>query len=263
MNTIHEIVIVSNFKEPEALTEDTLLAQALRDQMDCTMMNFSTFVDTAWRRDVAYLIRNVWGRGGILDMDFERLYEALDAERVIYRNTHNGKGDQKGKNYLVALSQQRADVVPTFDSLEEALRYQAAVYVLKPVFGSSGKGVVRVARGDLSRYELGGRFLLQPLLDVLHEVSFFFIKKSFQYSLRTKARRWDLERHTPDVEELRLAQEFNEWNSIEGIQRVDFIYTASGRRFLLELEDWCPYLSLFTVPGLPRAPFIDSLLGLL
>jgi hypothetical protein len=255
-----QVTIISNFNEPEAKTEDALLVKALGEHVACGMMDFSAFVGAVWQQNTAYLIRNVWGRDGILDMDFENLYETLDAKRVTYRNTHDGKGDQKGKNYLVALSKVRRDVVPTFDSLEEALRYPADAYVSKPVFGSSGKGVIHMNRGDLDRYDLGGRLLLQPRLDVKYELSFVFVDQSYQYSLRTKASRWDMEPYSPTAEELQLARGFNAWNAVKGIQRVDFICTTDGRSLLLELEDWCPYLSLFAVPGLPQARFIDHLL---
>lgn len=261
MNAVREIVVVSNFKEEDARTEDSLLSDSLGEHIPSVLADLSDIAASERKSYTLYLFRNIWGKDGVFEKDFSYLYDELKTKNIPYRNTYNGKADQIGKMYLVSLYEEGKEVVPTFNSSDRALKYQASSYVVKPIIGSSGVDQREMDRGQLSSFVLDKKYLIQPKIDFIYELSLFFIDQSFQYALKTKTSRWDLELHHPTDKELKIAQEFIRWNPVKGIQRVDFLHTKDGQTLVLELEDWCPYLSLFDVEGLPRELFIKNLLA--
>ncbi len=261
MDSLREIAVVSNFKEEDARAEDSLLSDALSKHIPSVVVDLLDVATSERRSDTLYLFRNIWGRDGVFEKDFGKLYETLEKERTTYRNIYNGKGDQKGKKYLIELYQAGHQVVPTFDSTDNALKHKASSYVVKPIVGSSAVGQMEIRREELRSFVLDNKHLIQPKIDFTHESSLFFIDQSFQYALKTRTGRWDLELYHPTDEELEIAQEFIRWNPVKGIQRVDFLHTKEGQTLLLELEDWCPYLSLFDVAGSPPELFIKNLLA--
>lgn len=89
--------------------------------------------------------------------------------------------------------------------------------------------------------------LVQPRIAFTYEVSFYFVGRTFHYALYAPSRdtRWNLEPYRPTAADLRFAQRFVDWNTIDhGIQRVDACRTPDGDLLLVELEDLNPYLSL-------------------
>ncbi|WP_101257833.1 hypothetical protein [Streptomyces barkulensis] len=165
-------------------------------------------------------------------------------------NELSGRADMVGKRYLTELSAAGEPVIPTVDRREDLDRLPpAAEYVVKPELGADSIGLEIVPADRLAHLALGSGagLLVQPRIDFRHEVSFYFVDRSFQYALYAPdpARRWELEPYAPTADDLAFAQRFVDWNAIDhGIQRVDACRTAEGELLLVELEDLNPYLSL-------------------
>ena len=193
--------------------------------------------------------------------------EAWDAFRAaaIERGTRVfnplvGKGDMTGKRYLVELAAAGFPVIPTVDRRDQLGRLpDAERYVVKPVLGADAIGVTLVPPERLAEIALDG-LLVQPWVDFAHEVSFYFVGRTFHYAMVAPDRehRWVLEPYRPGPEDLRFAQRIVDWNALDvGIQRVDACRTRDGELLLMELEDLNPYLSLDRLDPATRAAFVD------
>lgn len=240
-----KVIVLSNLESREARAEDIFLADQLSRRVPTEVVDLSNF-ERFQRPDTFFLIRNIWGR----PRDF--------MVKSNYVNHFLGACDQKGKKYLVHLYKKGYPVIPTFSSFQEALNYKAAFYLSKPLHGSDGIGIKKLSHKELQHIAEDDEVVIQPFLEHAYETSFFFIDAQFQYALKTKKHRWDLELYEPDKKELSVAQNFADWNSFKGIQRIDFLHATAGQ-FLLEIEDWCPYLSLLDVPNVPADAFIETL----
>ena len=263
MHDIGDIVVVSNLEDPLAKEEDSLLSRALEAYSLTQVADLSDIHASALSHNTAYLFRNIWGREET-NQQLKATYEALKEKGIRYLNSFDGKGDQErlygtGKRYLIRLFEDGYPVIPTFRSLDSALQYPAERYLLKPILGISAKGIRQVTKKELETEVDDPNFIIQPYLDFTSELSFFFINSEFQYALQTKSHRWDLEVYQPSKSELESAERFISWNPISGIQRIDFLRTYDNQMLLLEVEDWCPYLSLFDCENLPRRHFISTL----
>ncbi|MFP8962755.1 hypothetical protein ACLIYP_19670 [Streptomyces nanhaiensis] len=180
-------------------------------------------------------------------------------------NELSGRADMVGKRYLTELSAAGEPVIPTVDRREDLDRLPpAAEYVVKPELGADSIGMEVVPADRLAGLALGldAGLLVQPRIDFRHEVSFYFVDRSFQYALYAPdpARRWELEPYAPTADDLAFAQRFVDWNTIDhGIQRVDACRTAEGELLLVELEDLNPYLSLDRVDADAREAFAAAM----
>lgn len=190
-------------------------------------------------------------------------FRAAAAERgTRLVNPLSGRGDMRGKRYLVELTQQGWPVIPTVDRREDLhLLPPTDRYVVKPVLGSDSIGLQVV--DELDDVELDGQ-LVQPHVDFTYEVSFLFVGRAFQYAVHApdRDRRWDLVPYGASAEDLAFAQRFVDWNDLDvGVQRVDACRTCDGRLLLVELEDLNPYLSLDLVDAATRRAFVDALVA--
>ncbi|MGV9773648.1 hypothetical protein [Streptosporangium sp. NPDC003464] len=194
---------------------------------------------------------------------------ALESGVRVY-NPLTGKADMVGKRYLVDLSRDGYPVIPTVDRPDDLGRLPGtAEYAVKPMLGADSIGLRFVGPEELDRIAFGD-VLVQPRIDFVHEVSFYFVDHAFQYALYAPRpdRRWELEPYRPDATDLAFAQRFVDWNSLDhGIQRVDACRTRDGELLLVELEDLNPYLSLDALDATARTAFVSamerSVLGLL
>ena len=201
--------------------------------------------------------------------------EAYDAFRgaVAARGTRlvnppTGRGDMQGKRYLVELWAAGEPVIPTVDRREDLARLpDAERWVVKPVLGADSFGL-QVLDGDrvvLAGVDLTGA-LVQPHVDLVHEVSFVYVGRRFQYALYApdRDRRWQLAPYAPTDDDLAFAQRFVDWNGLDvGVQRVDACRTRDGGLLLVELEDLNPYLSLDLLDPAAREAFAAALVGTL
>lgn len=135
-------------------------------------------------------------------------------------------------------------------------------YVMKPIYGGSGIGIQVVKRSELSEKRIHD-CIIQPLTRFKQEISFYFIDGALQFALETRdpSKRWELVPFQPRLEQIRIAQNFVEWNTLPyGIQQIDFGLTESGELLLMEIEDWCPYLSLLEIDEKARSSFLRNLM---
>jgi hypothetical protein len=104
--------------------------------------------------------------------------------------------------------------------------------------------------------------LIQPLIEFVYEVSFYFIGNQFQYALYAPnpQKRWAMEPFMPSKEDVDFAQTFIAWNTCKfGIQRVDACRLKNGLLLLMELEDYNPFLSLDLLDKNTKENFLKAL----
>jgi len=174
------------------------------------------------------------------------------------------RGDMRGKGYLLDLHAAGFPVIPTVAHLADVPALpQVETYVAKPLHGADSVGLRFVGRDDLAGLDWTD-LLVQPRIDLAHEVSFYFVGRTFHYALHAPdpARRWVLEPYEPTVADRAFAQRFVDWNAVDlGVQRVDACRTRTGELLLVELEDLNPYLSLDRVAPDLRDAFVADLVA--
>lgn len=240
--------------------EDVWLSGRLREAFDlalCSPLDAAALMDGF---DLV-LVRN---SGPVIHYRdaYDAFRAAVAARGTRLVNPLSARGDMQGKGYLVELSQAGEPVIPTIDRAEDIGRLPAADrYVVKPVLGADSIGVQVVE--SLDGIDLTGA-LVQPHIDFLHEASFVFIGRAFQYAVHAPdpERRWDLVPFTPSEDDLAFAQRIVDWNALDvGVQRVDACRTRDGGLLLVELEDLNPYLSLDLLDPAVRDRFVAALVG--
>ena len=260
MSLIKEIIVVSNFPDESAEREDKKLAEALSAYSSTKLELLSDLSVENIRDTSVYLFRCIYDNSvGSVVKDMKPIYAHLHSKKIPYLTVYNGKGDQQGKRYLANLYAMGYPIVPTFTSPNEALYYPAEEYLIKPIFGGTGKGIRRILKKDMTHLDIDNTFVIQPRLEATFETSYLYIDDKFQFALKTRNDRWDLVVYEPTGDELGFVQKFVVWNPIKGIQRIDCLWTTGGTQYLLELEDWCPFLSLFDSENVPRKAFMANL----
>lgn len=193
-------------------------------------------------------IKNVFLRNtGPQALHQKQLQKMMGLEGVNYYSDLGGKGDIKGKSHLLELFNLKYPVIPTIDDIKDiTILGDVENFLIKPLNGADSNGVEIVQHKDIIRTKISN-CLVQPYIEFEYEVSFYFINDQFHYALygADKFKRWELSNYTPSQEDIAFAQKFINWNSCKyGIQRVDACRTMSGDLWLMELEDYNPYLSL-------------------
>ncbi|MGJ5756169.1 hypothetical protein FB563_8051 [Streptomyces puniciscabiei] len=239
--------------------EDIFLTSRLRARFDLALCHP---LDAAALMDGfdAVVVRN---SGPVLG--YQRAYDDFRARALatgarVY-NPLTGKADMAGKQYLLDLSAAGFPVIPTVGRAEELHLLPAAErYVVKPMLGADSLGLRIVPPGQVAALATG-QVLIQPCVDFVHEVSFYFVDDDFQYALHAPdpARRWELKPYAATAADLEFARRFIDWNDLgHGIQRVDACRTRDGGLLLVELEDLNPYLSLQALPEDARDAFVAA-----
>jgi hypothetical protein len=238
--------------------EDVFLSSRLRAEFDlalCHPLDAPALMDAF----DAVVVRN---SGPVLGYrtGYEAFRERALRDGVRVYNPLTGRADMAGKQYLLDLSTEGFPVIPTVDRAEDLHRLPAAErYVVKPRLGADSAGLRVVGPDALPAVADGS--LLQPCVDFVHEVSFYYVDHDFQYALYAPrpVRRWELEPYRPTVRDLEFAHRFIEWNGLaHGIQRVDACRTPDGELLLMELEDLNPYLSLDALDEDARDAFVAA-----
>ncbi|MFF8095239.1 hypothetical protein [Streptomyces sp. NPDC016675] len=243
--------------------EDIFLTSRLREDFDLALCHPGEAAALLDAFD-AVVVRN---SGPVLGHQ-----EAYDAfrRRAAERGTRvynqlTGRADMAGKQYLIDLTAAGHPVIPTVGRSEDLhLLPPADEYVVKPRLGADSVGL-RVVATDRVRETVragAGDLLVQPRIDFVHEISFYFVDHDFQYALHAPRpdRRWQLEPYDASERDLAFARRFIEWNGIDhGIQRVDACRTPGGELLLVELEDLNPYLSLDALDEAGRVAFVTAL----
>lgn len=241
--------------------EDVWLAARLRETFDVASCHPRDAAALMGDFDLV-LVRNSGPAVHYLDAYRVFRSQAL-AQGVRVYNPLHGKADMLGKQYLIDLFAAGYPVIPTVDRRAELDRLPAAeAYVVKPKAGSDSVGLRVMTPEELSATALDGGLLVQPRIDLVHEISFYLLDGAFRYALYAPRpeHRWQLEPYRPSSADLAFAQRFVDWNDLEvGIQRVDACRTATGELLLVEVEDLNPYLSLDLIPPDVREAFVTDL----
>nr|WP_206313973.1 hypothetical protein [Streptomyces coryli] len=199
-------------------------------------------------------------------LGYQQAYDAFRAAATargtrVY-NPLTGRADMAGKQYLLDLTAAGYPVIPTIDDPGALDRLpETASYAVKPKAGADSIGLEFLPRERLAGLSYGD-VLVQPRIDFVHEVSFYYVDDAFQYALYAPdpARRWDLQPYEATGADLAFARRFIDWNTLDhGIQRVDACRTRDGELLLVELEDLNPYLSLDLVDDATREAFARAM----
>lgn len=192
---------------------------------------------------------------------FNDFVDAVKQKGVPTFNSFDGKADMKGKQYLLDLFEQDFPVIPTIDNINKLhLLPNSDQYIIKLKNGADSIGMEKVSKEELNKIKLDDK-LIQPFINFEYEVSFYFINDEFQYALHApdKSKRWELTAFKASEEDLKFAQRFIDWNSMQrGIQRVDACKLKDGSLLLVELEDLNPFLSLDALSEENRDKFIQN-----
>ena len=234
-------------KGREYFREDLYITGELKNHFDvaiCHIRNAEAFEDQA---DLL-VFRNTGSVIGYRDV-YDSFVRRVHEKGLNTFNTFDGKADMCGKQYLVDLSAEGFPVTPTVDRTEDtALLGVCDRYVIKPKDGADSIGLEFLTKEELLSRDLpAGGMLIQPAVDFLYEVSFYYVNDRMVYAMYApdKGKRWALQKYEPTPEDRAFADSFVRWNTIRrGIQRVDACRTRDGRLLLVELEDLNPFLSV-------------------
>lgn len=229
----------------EYAAEDAYLARRLAETFDVVPCLPTEAADRMAGYDVV-LVRNSGPVAAYPEAYAEFRERALATGRRVY-NELSGKGDMLGKQHLLELHAEGYPVIPTVGSAAEIDRLPpSGRYVAKPLLGADSAGLL-VGTAEELRRAAPNDVVVQPLLDLVEEVSFYVVDGTLVYALHTPdpRHRWELEPYELDEDDAAFVRRFVGWNDIEhGLQRVDACRTADGQLLLVELEDLNPFLSL-------------------
>ncbi len=244
--------------------EDIFITDWLKEHFDVVLCHPKCAAGFEDQADLV-VFRNTGGVSGFKDI-YQSFVKRVKEKGLNTFNNFTGKADMKGKQYLVDLTAENYPVIPTVDSLQDLERLPAVDrYVIKPKDGADSIGLEFLSKEELlSRRFPDRETLIQPAVDFLYEVSFYYINDTLEYAMYApdKTKRWELERYSFNEEDRAFADQFIKWNSIKnGIQRVDACRTKDGRLLLVELEDLNPYLSILELDEQTRDNFLKDLIA--
>ena len=255
------ILMISNIDADEKL-EDIWLARAFQKdghKVAIVDKNYDEKLESLF--DV-FLLRNTWDT----DANIETIKEKSNFRlRIINKNlpriNFDGKYDGKSKEYLVRLYKNGYPVIPTVDNIEDLQILDKCNKILLKLKDSyDGIGQMVVDKQQLEK-NFTDSYVIQPYMEFLSEVQFYYIKDKFEYALEfipSKVPIYpDAIKYEPNEKEMKLADEFSKLNeNYYGIQRIDFIKLKDGTLLLTEIEDIAPYLDLDCVEEKIKNKFI-------
>ena len=255
------ILMISNIDADEKL-EDIWLARSFQKdghKVAIVDKNYDEKLESLF--DV-FLLRNTWDT----DANIETIKEKSNFRlRIINKNlpriNFDGKYDGKSKEYLVRLYKNGYPVIPTVDNIEDLQILDKCNKILLKLKDSyDGIGQMVVDKQQLEK-NFTDSYVIQPYMEFLSEVQFYYIKDKFEYALEfipSKVPIYpDAIKYEPNEKEMKLADEFSKLNeNYYGIQRIDFIKLKDGTLLLTEIEDIAPYLDLECVEEKIKNKFI-------
>jgi len=239
--------------------EDLYLTSRLREYFDvllCHPCDSEKFEEVA---DVV-IFRNT---GPVMHYQdyFNSFIYRINTKNILSYNAMQGKADMKGKSYLTELTKKGYPVIPTIENIQDlSLLPESDQYMVKLKDGADSIGMHVVEKEKLLQTDLTSS-IVQPFVDFVYEVSFYFIDQELQYALYApdKSKRWSLERYEATENDRIFANQFIAWNTVtHGIQRVDACRTSEGDLLLVELEDLNPYLSIDLLSVELREKFVSN-----
>ena len=228
--------------------EDIFLSQCLREYFEVIISN--PLDCEAVEDDVDLILtRNAWPNFDYRDRINEMKARWMRKGLVTY-NPPTGKGDNRGKGYLLELYNMGYPVIPSVDKVEDLPKLpETEMYFAKPRYKCDNTDTFSATKEELASVWLED-YIFQPFIDFAHEVSFYFVNGEFVYSFTAprKVGNHTMEEYVPTGEDLTFARRFIEWDNMEcGLIRVDACRTKDGKLLLMELEDFDPYLYLLWV----------------
>jgi hypothetical protein len=253
-----KILLITRFNDQE--DEDILLSESLSKYFEVIVSNpfechkFEDKVDLI-------LVRNIWPLEDYLEK-WNKIALRWKKKNLKVYNDLCGKADIKGKNYLVELYKNGFEVIPSIRNIKDINKLpKSEFYFIKPLHGGGSIGVEKLSKKQLLKRKLKN-YIIQPYLYFKYETSFYFIDKKFQYELTdNKKDRWNLKYYFASLKDKSFAKRFANWNQLKyGIQRIDACRTKEGKLLLMEIEDFCPYLSLQDISPRLRNKFVKNLI---
>lgn len=244
--------------------EDLFITDKLKNHFDLVLCNPKN--SKSFEEDVDLVIFRNTGPVSEFRQDYNSFIDRVKSNRIKTFNEFNGKADMCGKQYLIDLTSDNFPVIPTIDSIEHLdVLGNCDNYVVKPKDGADSIGLEFLTKEELLNRDLDD-MLIQPAIDFIYEVSFYFLNDTLEYALYApnKKRRWDLKKYDFTHDDEEFAYKFIRWNNIEnGIQRVDACRTQDGELLLVELEDLNPYLSILEIDEKTRKKFLNDFISVL
>ena len=240
--------------------EDVFLSDKLRDTFDVTVTDPKQAL-TLLPQFSRCLIRNAWPSRAFVD-EFIEMRRICSERRIKSYNPFHRNCFVEDKTYLKQLYHAGYSVIPTVDSIDEIDSLPLSnSYIIKPKDGCSSDGVEALSKINLHTRDLTG-FIIQPEIDLLHEISFYFIDDHFEYATISagKNKRWELTEYHPTADEIHWAEQFVKWNALPyGLQRIDCCRATKGNLLLMEIESEMPMLTLFDISKPTRYRVIQNL----
>lgn len=225
--------------------EDQYLANYLQRSFSVTLCSLAKAIVIAPNFD-GCLVRNAWP-SRLFKADFERFQKMCLEKKIKLYNPIHRNGYVEDKNYLVELYKAGYPVIPSVRFSNEINQLPVSdAYLIKPLDGASTWGVEVMNQSELLSTNPANH-IIQPKLNFLNEVSFYFIDDELTYTLVSSApdQRWKLTEYSPTTAESNWAKIFANWNQLPfGLQRIDACRMANGELLLMEVEAMMPFLSL-------------------
>lgn len=243
----------------QELYEDIMIAQSLINNGHKVTLSDADSDEALDDFYDVFIKRNTWGEE---PGDVEKYWQNTTkiSQRLRDKKCVNLNGlfdNENGKTYLVDLYRQGLPVIPS--SYDFADLPVAEKYLLKPIKSYDGidqKVVDRFA-------EIPEGYLVQPKMDFVCEVQFYFVGTKFEYAQLYSPSKVpdypDPEKYQPTETEMKMVQEIANLNKdLIGVQRLDFLKLKSGELLLMEIEDGSPHLGLSRLDEKTLAQFLTD-----
>lgn len=246
--------------------EDKFLAECLRKYFDVSMADPNNAIRELESGGYSIcLLRNAWPGREFEKAIIELGKFAKTRPDIVFYNPPGDYDFMDNKKYLDELTKKGQRVIPTTQNIENMndVLGDRDSYVIKPVNGCSSHGVELVDRAKIKSVNTDD-YVIQPLIDLEREMSFFFLDNEFQYAVRSEVtdkeageklgvhigNRWKLEEFQPTRNQVEWAYGFIKRTNIpHGIVRIDAASLRNGDLKLMEIERDTPLLSLVDKNG--------------
>lgn len=261
---IIKILIVTDIDNP-GLKEDCFIAKSfIKDGHHVTITrqdydeNLDNFFDVIILRNIWHLDKKEFSQ---YKENMINLRKRLKDKKIPTINLFSSF-DDSGKLYLKELYKKDYPVIPTATDIFFFSNYDKNdLFLIKPVNGYDGFGIKEQMKSEIIENE---EYIIQPKIDFIKEVEFYFINKEFQYVLEFVPSKKPIypipNLYDYTEEELKIAQSFANLCSDDfvGVQRIDFLKTSDDKLLLLEIGDSSPYLNLNSLDDKTREKFLTN-----
>ncbi|MGN0973574.1 MAG: hypothetical protein ACI4OT_02400 [Bacilli bacterium] len=261
---IIRILVVTDIDNP-GLKEDCFIAKSfINDGHHVTIarQDYDEKLDELY--DVI-LLRNIWHLDSNEYIKYKdnilKLKQRLKEKKIPTINLYS-RFDDEGKLYLVELYNEGYPVIPTSSDISSFNDYsEDSIFLLKPLKSYDGYGILEKNKKEIRKNE---DYIIQPKINFIKEVEFYFINKQFQFVLEfvpSKKPIYPIPKlYDYTANELNIAQQFANLcnDDFVGVQRIDFLKTSDNQLLLLEIGDSAPYLNLNSLDEKTRSKFLNN-----